>query len=345
MKSLLTLSLVLLLGIGCATPTSPITTQEELTSETLEPDSTKGLYVSFIINVHDWVFPQESLETINRLIDLHEHYHLPVELYLDDQIVQKYRELDPTIFERLKNSDDVSVSYHIRPPHPVYEGFDTIDLASLSEQQQYEILLAYETHALDLATGGYTNEPGGYAYLKELIGYAPRVVAHTTSRAYGAALSRVYEELGAVFAVVHGRETTLDDRIHGLHARPEQVEVKLYEDTYDRGFNAEKRFDEWTADWDGTSDYFINLKWHENNFYTVGTTFGYVYWEEIGRGGKQGPKTPPFDLTAGDETEFKTAQAQQEEWDIYEDMLKFLSQKTDELTVVTSKELEELLDS
>lgn len=334
MKPLIFSILVLLLGSGCA----PVLEEQTTTAtSTTIPDvqltQEPQVYVSFIQNVHDWVFPENSLATIHRLIDLHELYKIPMDLYLDDQVVQEYLKLEPSIFDRLKSSEYVAISYHIRPPHPVYEGFDMIGLANMSIEDQYAVLYQYETHRLDLATGEYTEEPGGYAYLKELIGYAPRVVTHTTSREYGEALSRVYEEMGALFAVVHGKEKTLNDLIYGLHTRPEQVEVKLYEDSYAKGFDAEERFAKWTADFDGTSDYFINLKYHENNFYTQGTPFEYVY-----------VNSPPFDLSAGDKTVMKSKQAQDEKWKIYEEALQYVSEHSDELTAITSIDLEKMLE-
>ncbi len=342
MKYFFLLTILLLLGWGCTS----VQPETALPIETGTPQATDeaNIYVTFVQNVHDWVFPEESLATLNRLIDLHEQYQIPVELYLDDQVVQKYLELEPTIFHRFKSSEYVTISYHIRPPHPVYEGFDTIKLAQMSQEEQYETLLAYETHALDLVTGGYTDEAGGYAYLTELIGYPPRVVAHTTSRQFGVALSRVYEELGALFAVVHGRETTLDDTVQGLHARPEQMEIKLYEETYALGFDAEKRFDEWTADCDEESDYFINLKYHEDNYYTKGTPFEAVYWEEQIGPGKGEPTSPPYDVLAGLNTRFRTDAEQAEEWEIYEETVAYVAQHPDELTAITSKDLEQMLD-
>lgn len=340
MKKLLPFLAILIVGAGCTTTSSSTAVQTQEPSPAIESSK---VYISFIQNVHDWVFPENSLETLNRLIDLHERYEIPVEMYLDDQVVQSYLELQPEIFERLKSSPYVTVSFHIRPPHPVYDGFDTIGLADMSGEEQYETLYLYETHRLDLATGGYTNEPGGYAYLKELIGYAPRVVAQTTSREFGSTLSRVYEEMGALFAVVHGRETTLEDTLHGLHARPEDVEVKLYEDSYARGFSAQERFEEWTEDFNGTSDYFINLKYHEENFYTQGSAFGLVFWESVGRG-KDNPKSPPYDLTAGDDTEFRTEAEQAEEWQIYEETLQYVAEHRDVLTAITSVDLEQMLD-
>lgn len=348
MKFLTVSGCLLLLGVGCAsttvqTPESADAVQEAVQEPTQETAET-ALYVSFIQNVHDWVFPENSLETVERLIELHERYGVPVEFYLNDQVVQSYLELDPSIFGRLADSDMVAVSYHIRPPHPVYEGFDTIGLEDMNQEEQYETLYAYETHRLDLATGAYTDEPGGYAYLKQLLGYTPRVVTHTNSRAFGEALSQVYEELGAQFAVIHGKEISLGERVRGLWTRPETVEVKLYEESYRRGFGVEERFEEWTAGFDGSRDFFLNLKYHENNFYTEGTPFGLVYWAQVGGGKKEEPKSPPYDLTAGDDTEFKTQEEQAEKWQIYEETLRYVAEHPDELTAITSADLEEMLD-
>lgn len=341
MKIPLLLLSVLFLGAGCVNvDTQQITETTTDLSPTVE---TAQIYVSFIQNVHDWVFPEFSLETINRIISLHEHYEIPVDLYLDDHVVQSYLELDPTIFERFKSNPYVTISWHIRPPHPAYEGFDSIGLAQMTKEEQYETLYAYETHRLNLVTGEYTDEPGGYAYLKELIGYAPRVVTHTTDPHYGEAMSRVYEELGALFTVIHKRNSDLDQTIHGLHLRPEHQEVKLYEERVTNTFSMDALFETWMADFDGTRDHYINLKFHENNYYTSETPFGDVYWDQSVTS-KGTPLSPPFDLTLGQQTSFKSQKMRDEKWFVYEEALKYVDTHRDTLTAITSKDLEQMLD-
>jgi hypothetical protein len=345
----------LLMGTGCNIEITELTEEpaEEVIIETEEPTEADNvihevieegqIYVSFIQNIHDWVFPEESAETIRRVVELHEEYQVPVDLYYNDQILQAHLDVDPELIELIKDSEYATVSWHIRPPHPLYSGFDNVDLNEMTDEEIYETLKLVETSRLDLETGlPIEGEPGGYAYMKELIGYAPRVVTHTTGP-HGKIMSQVYTEMGALFTVSHGSTYTLDMERHGLHYRPEQQEVKLYEETYQRGFDPETKFEEWTQDWDGEEDWFVNLKYHENNYYTTGTTFGPVYWKDYNSGRKHVTEVP-YDLSAGETyTTMKSPRIQEEKWQIYEETLEYVANNLDWLTPVTSKELEEML--
>jgi hypothetical protein len=70
----------LLMGTGCNIEITEITEEsaEEVIIET-EADNIideiieeEHIYVSFIQNIHDWVFPEKSAETIRQVIELHE---------------------------------------------------------------------------------------------------------------------------------------------------------------------------------------------------------------------------------------------------------------------------------
>lgn len=348
MKHLLSLLLILpLLGVGCTAAEIPTDDaaeiiEEPVVEETLE-DEVGQIYVQFVQNVHDFVYPEKSIETLNRVIDLHEMYKLPVELHVTDTVMQKYVELAPDLIERFKTSEFVSISYHVRPPHPIYNGFDIPGITNMSSQERYETLLAYEEHELDMQTGGYTDAPGGYQFVKDTIGYPPRIVGQTTG-ANGKEYSRILEEKGARFTVLHENGSKLEDMVHGLHKRPEDTEVKLYEFQLSN-YDIKALFAQWTEDARSDEDFFVNLKFHENNYYLTNTPFAPIYWEDW-NSGRRHPYDPPFDLTKSQEhIRLKSPKIQEEKWTVYEQALEYVSQNTDWLTAINAEDLERMVDS
>ena len=49
---------------------------------------TPGLYTMFTTNTHDWVNAQDSIDTLNRVIDIHEANEVPVDVYQTGPMVQ-----------------------------------------------------------------------------------------------------------------------------------------------------------------------------------------------------------------------------------------------------------------
>ncbi len=361
MKKLTLLFLPLLfLGFGCtsAEPSEQmITTVTELptqdtvdeitltepTEEITEPTE-PAIYVQFVINVHDWVFPEQSIQTLNHLIDLHEEHQVPVEFHLTDTVTQNYVAMAPELMERLRTSEYVAVSYHVRPPHPMYNGFDSVGLMDMKPQKRYETLLGFETHKLDMAAGRYIDEPGGYQFLKDQLGYAPRIVGGTSGKG-GKEFSRVFEEMGALFTVLHEGGSNIEDTLYGLNKRPENIEVKFYEFKVPERFDPEAEFADWTAGFDGTKDWFVNLKYHENNFYLSNTPFAPIYWEDWD-GDRKNPLRPPYDTSASiGLVETRSPTMQQGHWDLYTKGLDYVSKNSDWLNPINSVDLESMLET
>lgn len=167
------LSLILfLVAVACASTSAPATQTPPApapvteSSPTLLTPDTPPLtpYISFIINVHDWTHPSESADTLLRLVDLFERYNLRGDFYFTAEVTRTYVEERPDVIERFKNSN-MTISYHIRPPHPLYTGFDS-RLRGLDDAALYQTLLDYETYALDLSTGELDrSQSGGYTYV------------------------------------------------------------------------------------------------------------------------------------------------------------------------------------
>lgn len=268
--------------------------------------------ILFSVNTHDWVLPQDSARTVNRILDIHEKYDVPVDVYLTDPVVQAYAAEAPALLERLRKSRQAVVSYHIRPPSPYYWTFDFLGLADYPADPLQTLLQAYETHALDLATGQPGDGPGGYAGLSGWMGYAPPVVSgFSEGGPVGAALLNLFHDFGAGLYVVHGRVVEPGETAGPLLLRPEHVEMKLYE-------HPEKDAAQWIREelepWRGEECVYVNIKVHENNFYLWGTSWDRIYY---GAGGV--PRNPPFDLTAWEGTlQYRSQEEQAAQWANYE---------------------------
>jgi len=130
------------------------------------------------------------------------------------------------------------------------------------------------------------------------------------------------------------------DQYEDLWQRPEDVEVKMYErKTY---MSAQTLIEEALKDLPSYRPAFVNLKWHENNFYTSGTTWGAVYWEDPES--KNGDFEPPFDLSrAGEGVLMKTEDQQTEQWRRYEEALQYAQDHANTITVVNMRMLAEYL--
>lgn len=308
-------------------PVSPMTLEETL-------------YVSFIINVHDFSQSDESIATLHRIIDLHEREQLPVDIYLTDAVTQIYEEQDPALIERLKTSPYVAVSHHIRPPTPYYADFHDEWFDGLSETELEAALREYETREVELVTGKTTTEPGGYQHLSELMGYPPYVVTHADgSGRIAKALANVYKEMGALCTLVHGTVSELGDTSNGLCLRPEDVGVKVYEPR--TAISAEELLEGELEGLTTRRPAFINLKWHENNFYSSGTNWGGIYY--VGQQGSE-PRDPPYDLSLWTSTQTDKSDAQEAmQWQRYEDMLRYVKTYPERFTVINARDMTDLL--
>lgn len=323
------LFIIILLLAGC---------DEEITQE---PEKN---YVQFTQNIHDWIFEEESIETLNKVIDIHEEYNVPVDVYLNHQSFQNYMENAPELIERLKTSNVVAVSYHIRPPYPVYEGFDFIGLEDMDEDTLYNTLLDYEEHELDLETGLTTDNPGGYQNIKDTIDYAPIAIGLMIENPeVKMTLANIYKEKGASFAIAVRRDVDLGEMYGPLYMRPEHAEIKWYEysQLYRQGLTtAEEVIEENIAEYD--TPIFINIKMHENDFYAAPyTPWTAVYYEG---GDKSLPLEPPYDLSAWEGVVLVTPDnAREEKMDWYEQGVKYVSEHPELFEPINCKDLVEMI--
>ncbi len=314
------------------------------------PESDMKNYAMFSLNVHDWVFPEQSIETINRVIDIHEKYNVPIDIYLTDPTLHNYVDMAPDVVERLKTSSVVSISYHFRPPYPAYSHFDTIGLEDMDEEEAYETLLAYEEHKLNLETGGYyENETGGYQFVKDTIGYAPLAVgfsAFSTRNANIAnALARIYAEKGAFFYVEHRKDSELLDMNYGFYLRPEHVEIKWYEKVHiyiNDNLTAEDIIADMSGTYEGRKGIFINIKMHENNFYTTATPFWPIYWVDAD---KTIPQHPPYNTNAAAEVvQMKSQETQDAMWKWYESAVAYVAEHPELFIPINNEGVKKMIE-
>lgn len=295
--------------------------------------SATGKYISFTLNTHDFVYSQDSIDLVNRILDLHEQYDVPIDIFLNDPIVQVYEEQAPELLDRLKTSEVVAVSYHTRPPNPFYKNYDTIGLAQMNEKKLYETAVQYLEHAVDSETGLTINEFGGYQLLKNLMGYPPPVVGVNSESEFEDALIKAYQEKGATFLIVHAQPTELGDRKRGMYIKPEQIDVKLFERLHE---SPEVYIvDEFAkyADEDGV---FLAIKMHDNDFFATDSAWEIIYGKD---------HIPPFDLSLGETNRKRLSDAQQEEvWSAYAAAVAYAAEHRDEYQLINAFDLLEMIE-
>ncbi|MEK9155588.1 MAG: hypothetical protein AAB839_02975, partial [Patescibacteria group bacterium] len=293
-----------------ATTAGTTTIEENLSGNV----SSSSAYAIFSINVQDFSYTQESADTVNRILDIHETYNVPVDIYLTNWMTDIYEDETPELLERLKTSSVAVVDYHTRPPLPYYWTglYDHIGLADMNADERYEAIMNYETHGLDLATGDYTSEEGGYAYLKEVMGYAPPVASLLGSGDIAQSGWQVFSDLGATFTVSHDETLNLGEKKGVLYARPEHVDLKLFEHVGEDADDVlDEAFDDALAAEDGVAPYFIGIKMHDNDFFAEDSAWTTVYQSGDGRDGPPYPTTLTSDLLSDADKDAM--------WDLYEE--------------------------
>ncbi len=315
-------------------------------------------YMTFAINVHDWRHIDESADTLLRLIGIFEKYGVRGDFYLTAPMVELYAQQRPDVLTRLKESG-MTISYHVRPPHPLYTGFDQ-RLHGLDDQALTATLRDYETYRLDLATGDLDrSQPGGYTYVAQTFGRAPVVVGapNNDQRIKTAALS-LYKELGGQMAVIvllpiADPNQPFEYR-DGLLVRPSDFSITRWAvdnkpvafwwnmldsplaDEYAPIGYLQKQL----ASWQGSRAPFITSLIHENNFYRSGPeSWTLIYYADKE---KTKPLSPPFDLGAPDPSRSRSLENQQAIWEAYEQLVAYAATS---LRVVTSEDIVALAEA
>ncbi len=303
---------------------------------------TGDYYTLFILNVHDWVFADESAEAVERVLDIHEELGVRVDVYVTDPVLQGWLVEAPYLIDRLRSSDVAAVSYHLRPPHPHYDGFDWLGLSDMEAEDRYQTIARYEEHAIDLETGQTRIEPGGYTLLGELMGYPPPSVGigslmETTSR--------IYSERGATFGVDHSEDVIeLGETKNALYIRPEHVAIELYDWSDDTDACPVLSGEIASFEQDSgvpTGAAFVAIKWHENNFYTDSSPWKPIYFVN---GDTEQPRDPPWDPRAFEgEVAVVNTLFQEQRWDLYTSAVRCVAENSEHYTSINTMDLIDML--
>lgn len=289
-------------------------------------------YMTFVVNVHDWTHGSESAGALERLLDLYGKYGVRGDFYFTPEITRVLAEQHPELIERFRRGE-ATISYHVRPPHPLNSGFDA-PLHGLSDSALLATLRDYETCALDLETGALDcSRPGGYRYVSEVFGTNPVTasVPHPNARIASAGRS-VLRELGAQVTVLDHEGSATGGWpyrwVDGLLARPVDFSVTRVTpidgsdqfwwnlvgrpggEKYDPVGLAEMQLEAWEQAGNGRPP-FILAHIHENNLYRRGAEgWSSIYFEMV-NGERGNPLPPPWDLDAPDPSR-QRPQAEQE---------------------------------
>lgn len=357
-KSPLLLFLTIMLMLAACAPGDMTSTQRPPDIlETSEVSSPRG-YITFAVNVHDWVHSDESAETLLRLIDIFEKYGVRGDFYLTAPVTREYVEKYPEVIQRLKESG-MTISYHVRAPHPLVSGFGA-PLEGLEGEALLQAIRDYETYRLDMTTGGLDrSQPGGYAYVAEVFGVKPVVASASGGTPQVASAARqVYAEMGAQMTVIY-HESGLDieqpfEYVDGLLVRPVDFSAtrvtlengkqnfwwNLMSSKYAAEADPVNLIQNGLAEWEAQAyprPPFIIAHIHENNFYRSGSAaWGSYYYEIDSRGNKTDPLSPPFDLNAPDPSTPRSPDEQEAIWQAYEAMVAWAAEN---LQVVTSEDI------
>jgi len=309
-------------------------------------------FITFAVNVHDWPHLEESAATILRLVGIFEKNKARGDFYFTPQIVEHYVQKRPDVIERLKQSG-MGISYHVRPPHPTYAGFEG-RLRDIDDALA-QTLRDYETYRLDPATGKLQRDkPGGYSYVAKVFGRKPVVVSpQARDQRIRATVLKVYAALGAKMVVAYHETGTKPEQpfewVQGLLARPSDFSITrwtssgLREESFwwnmldtprASEFDPVARLKSQLAAWKGSRAPFITALIHENDFSRSGTGWSGIYLTSEGRNAR--PKQPPFDLNAPDLSRPRTSESREKIWKTYEELVAYAAAN---LRVVTSEEI------
>lgn len=313
---------IMLLGFGCA---STVPTD-------VPAGGSANTYVTFSLNMQDFAYPDKSVATIRRALDIHEKYNVPVDVFLTGTIAKYYEENAPDLIERLKTSKNIAVSYHVRPPAPYGEDFDWYGLDALSASERYDVIMQYETHGIDLTTGESTSESGGYAYVKNIMGYAPSAASDPIGGDLLSSVDKVFAALGAQMTIVHSGAPNLGDKKDGMFVRPETVDLKLFGENGTNGGDVLDAAIAGAPKVKGAkAPYFVNIKMHDNDFFASASAWTTVYLA------KPAHRKPPFDTSL--RASLLNDSAQEEMWQRYEAAVKRASEIVSSTPTVNIKQI------
>ncbi len=336
-------------SVSCASDCASEPTSMPLPTPTVEIEPLG--YITFEVNVHDFVHLEDSAETLLMLIDLFDSHGVKGEFFLTGPMTHHFMEQHPEVVQRLIETQ-MAISYHVRPPHPAMRGFDTplqISAINLKEQKIAE----YESQRLDTTTGDLiSDQPGGYQYLTQVFGEESVAVNIANDPVRGFILPYL-ERAGARVVVLSERGApTFDEpfsREYNLWVRPTDMRIDrwaasgvdaslawwtMLETDYADAYQPLVYLQDQLGSWNGERLPFVVVSISEDNFYRQGPApWTLIYYQDES---KSQPKSPPFDLSAPDLSTARSEENRVAVWDAYAELVTWASVYMD---VVTSKEI------
>lgn len=297
--------------------------------------SAAGVFVTFSINVQDFSYPELSAATVTRIVDLHERYRVPVDIYLSDTMLDLYQSGYASLMARLVASPYVRLNYHIRPPKPYYLNYDWAGLGAMSAEARQSTIVRYESSVVDGTTGQPTARPGGYQQLMTLPNAYPGITAaFQVDEPLLDAAAAAFRSLGATWSLAHGVGVlNLGESSRGLYLRPEHYDLKLFELTAQPAATVIEAAITSAQQAAGARwPLFIGAKMHDNDFFAQKSAWNVVYVD--------GGKRPPWNPSA--KSALKSAAEQAAQWAIYEGALQHVQSQRGRIGVAGSAGIAQL---
>lgn len=307
--------------------------------------STSKPYVHFCINVHDWGHAGDSAAQIVKLAALFKKNGIKGDFFVNAFMVDRYSAGHADAVSALKGQ---TVSYSIRPPHPLYNGFGA-PLKGLEGEALEAAIRDYETYAIDQSTVALDRtKPGGFTLSKQVFGRAPAAVTTLNSnKQLRTAAARVYKAMGAQVAVAFHEEESDPDNpwqtLEGLVVRPSHIGFVRYggaewqwwtEIAHDRGDKPLAELERRLGSWSHSGPPFVTALIHDNDFYRAGVeSWALMYFTDEG---KKTPKSAPYDLSLADPSRARKTEAKNRIWDAYEELVEWCAKNA---TCITSADL------
>ncbi len=303
-------------------------------------DPCPGGCITFAVNVHDVDHVSESADTVMHAIDIFTSHGVKGEFYITGAMAERYAKERPDVVARIQ-ATGMTVSYHFRPPHPLYAGFDG-RLKSLSDADLATTLRDYETYAISPTTGDLDRtRPGGYALVRDTFGSAPVTVSPMTTdpRLHQAALE-VYRSMGAKAAIFYHEggapaEYPLETRA-GLLVRPSDFGVTRWDDGHghspfwwsrvlrDPSYNPLDHLRTELREWTKPRGAFVTVLMHENDFMRQDAPeWTYAYYPN--GDGKASPLPPPWTVDRADPTHQRSPEERAAIWSAYDQLVGWAS--------------------
>jgi len=299
-------------------------------------DPCPGGCITFALNIHDIGHVAESGATVMHAIDIWTSHGVKGELYFTGGMAEHYAKELPEVVARIKQTG-MTVSYHVRPPHPLYAGFDS-RLKALSDADLATTVMDYETYALNRSTGDIDrSRPGGYALVRDTFGSAPVTVSAMTDdkRLKKAALA-AYKSMGAKAALFYHEEGApleypLETR-EGLVVRPSDFSVTRWDDgrghepfwwarvLRDPNYNPLAHLKSELGSWTQPRGAFVTVLMHENDCMRQDApSWTYSYFPDANN--KAPPLPAPWTVDGPDRTHTRSPEERAAIWAAYDEMV------------------------